>query len=83
MKSKTDLAELLSYDPSPELVRMILADVQTTGKCIEECADKYAMPPQFIVGRGNTFQYNGETMTSEEFQRRFPYRRFIIVRTRE
>jgi hypothetical protein len=84
MKSKTDLAELLSYDPSPELVRMILADVKATGNCcIEECADKYAMPPQFIVGRGSTFEYNGETMTSEEFQRRFPYRRFVIVRTRE
>ena len=83
MKSKTDLAELLSYDPSPELVRMILADVQTTGKCIAACADRYAMPPQFIVGRGNTFEYNGETMTAETFKQRFPYRRFVIVRTRE
>ena len=83
MKSKTDLAELLSYDPSPELVRIILSDVQATGKCIEVCADKYAMPPQFIVGRGSTFEYNGETMTSVEFQRRFPYRRFVIVRTRD
>ena len=83
MKSKTDLAELLSYDPSPELVRMILADVQTTGKCIEECADRYAMPPQFIVGRGDTFIYNNEEMTAETFKQRFPYRRFVIVRTRE
>jgi hypothetical protein len=80
---KVDLEELLSYEPSPELVRMILADVQTTGKSIEECADKYAMPPQFFVGRGNTFEYQGETLTAAEFDRRFPYRRFIIIRCKD
>ena len=80
---KTDLAELLSYEPSAEQVRMILLDVKTTGKCIEECADKYAMPPQFFVGHGDTFEYNGETLTAAEFDRRFPYRRFIIIRCKD
>ncbi|OQC43173.1 MAG: hypothetical protein BWX60_01100 [Candidatus Marinimicrobia bacterium ADurb.Bin030] len=81
--NKKNLTELLGYEPGAELKRMILDDVKTSGLSIEECADKYAMPPQFIVGRGSTFEYNGETMTSEEFQRRFPYRRFVIIRTRE
>lgn len=82
MKSKTDLAELLSYDPSPELVRMILADVQTTGKCIEECADKYALPPMFIPDDNGRFEHNGETFTAETFEKRYPHRKFITIKSR-
>ena len=83
MSKKVELSELLGFSPSPELVRMILNDVQTTGKCIEECADKYAMPPMFIVGYGDSFKYRGETMTPEIFKQRFPYRRFVVIRTRQ
>jgi hypothetical protein len=78
-----ELTELLSYEPSAELKRMILADCRATGKCIEEIADKYAMPPQFFLGHGNTFEYNGETMTSEQFKQRFPFRRFVTIRCRD
>jgi len=83
MKAMDELEEVLGYAPSDELRRIILRHAKEKNIPVLEAADAYAMPPQFIVGRGNTFQYNGETMTSVEFQRRFPYRRFVIVRTRE
>ena len=80
---KDELEELLSFKPSKELRIMILEEVKQTGKSVAEIADRYAMPPQFFLGRGNTFEYGNETMTSEQFQQRFPYRRFVTIRCRD
>lgn len=80
MQTKKDyLTELLSYEPSKETRIKILEEVKTTGKSIEEVADKYAMPPLFVLRDDGSFIYEGEKMTSKEFEKRFPHRRFVTV----
>lgn len=80
MQTKKDyLTELLSYEPSKETRILILEEIKTTDKTIEEVADKFAMHPMFILNKDETFLYEGERMTSKEFTERFPFRRFITI----
>jgi hypothetical protein len=77
---KDRMTELLGFEPSPVLRRMIIEESVTTGEPLEKVADKYAMPPHFYMWDGTTtFEYDGERITPAEFKRRFPYRRLIIV----
>lgn len=80
MKIKKDyLTELLSYEPSKETRILILEEVKTTGKTIEEVADKYAMPPMMFIHDDGSFDYEGQKMTNKDFEKRFPHRRFITI----
>lgn len=85
MKSiKKTLTELLGHEPGREMTLMILKEVKESGKCIEEVADKYALPPMFIMTHGRTtFEYNGEVMTPAQFHERFPFRRFVTIKSRQ
>lgn len=77
--SKKTLTELLSFEPSRELRLAIINEAKETGKSIEEICDKYAMPPMFLPYEDGTFLYEGEKMTSREFEKRFPHRRFVTI----
>lgn len=77
---KKTLTELMGYEPSRSQTLMILQEVKSTGKCLEEVADKYAMSPVFMLDQEDSLlDYNGEKITKDEFKRRFPYRRFITM----
>lgn len=80
---KDELIELLSYEPGREQRLMILREVKETGKTIAEVADKYAMPPLFIKADDGMIEYKGEKMTPEQFNAKFPYRRFVTITTRK
>jgi hypothetical protein len=77
---KKTLTELLSYEPSREQIVMILKEVKETGKSIEEIADRYSLPPIFILeSKDSLLDYNGEMISQEDFKRRFPFRRFVVI----
>jgi hypothetical protein len=80
---KNDLTELLGYEPGREQRLMILREVQETGKTIAEVADKYAMPPLFMKADNGTIKYKGELLTPEQFNAKFPHRRFVTITTRK
>ena len=80
--NKKKLTELVGYEPSAEMKRMILDNVKTSGLSIEECADKYALPPMFIPDDNGRFEHNGETFTAETFEKRYPHRKFITIKSR-
>lgn len=77
------LEELLSYPPTKETRILILEEMKTTGKSLEECADRFALPPSFILDDQGFFLYEGQRMTSEEFKKKFPFRRFYVLGTKE
>lgn len=84
MKMKNDeLTELLGYPASKEQRLMILKEVKETGQSIAEVADKYAMPPLFILDDDGTFVYKDEKITKEQFRQKFPHRRIVLITTRE
>ncbi len=80
---KDELIELLSYEPGREQRLMILREVKESGLTIAEVADKYAMPPLFIKADDGTIEYKGQKMTPEQFNAKFPHRRFVTITTRK
>lgn len=77
---KKTLTELMGYEPSRSQILMILQEMKSTGRCLEEVADKFALPEMFILhDKDSLLDYHGEKITIEEFKRRFPYRRFITM----
>jgi len=80
---KDELIELLSYEPGREQRLMILREVKESGLTIAEVADKYAMPPLFIKADDGTIEYKGQKMTPEQFNAKFPHRRFVTIATRK
>jgi hypothetical protein len=78
-----ELTELLGYPASKQQRLLILQEIKESGLSIGEVADKYAMPPIFIPDDNGLFDYNGELISSEEFSKRFPHRRFVVLKTKD
>lgn len=80
---KTELTELLGFPPCRELKTIILREAKESGRPIAEIADKYALPPMFILDDEGMIIYKGQRMTSQQFSERFPFRRFVTIGTKE
>lgn len=62
---------------------MILKEVAETGQVFDAVADKYRLPPMFIMSTNNPdelIEYNGQTMTLEQFKKKYPHRRCVVIR---
>ena len=79
----TNLTELLGYRPGREQRLMILKEVKESGLSIAEVADKFSMPPLFKKDVNGMIEYKGEKMTPEQFNAKFPHRRFVTLTTRK
>ena len=80
--NKKNLTELLGYEPGAELKRIILDNVKTSGRSVEECAADFQLPDIFIPDDSGRFEHNGETFTAETFEKRYPHRKFITIKSR-
>jgi len=85
---KKRLIELLGHEPSKGEKMMFLKEVQETGEPLEKVIDKYTMPPVYSLNEDGTLNYKHldgtiEKMTPDEFNRRWPFRRFVTIRRRK
>lgn len=78
--NKKTLTQVIGYEPGPALKKMILADVQATGKSLEECASAYALPVIVLPADRGIISECGQTYTVEAFKTRFPFRRIVIIK---
>jgi hypothetical protein len=79
--TKKTLTQVIGYEPSATMKKMILADVQATGKSLEECASAYALPVMVLPSDNGMIHELGETYTVETFKKRFPFRRIVTITT--
>lgn len=79
--TKKTLTQVIGYEPSATMKKMILADVQATGKSLEECASAYALPVIVLPADKGMITENGQTYTVEQFKERFPFRRIVTITT--
>ncbi len=66
-----------------ETLRMILKEVAEAGQPFDLIADKYRLPPMFIMDTHDPDElvtYEGQEMTLQQFHDRFPYRKCIVIR---
>ncbi len=78
--TKKTLTQVIGYEPSATMKKMILADVQATGKSLEECASAYALPVIVLPTDDGMITENGQTYTVEQFKERFPFRKIVIIK---
>lgn len=79
--TKKTLTQVIGYEPSATMKKMILADVQATGKSLEECASAYALPVIVLPTDDGIISECGQTYTVEAFKTRFPFRRIVTITT--
>lgn len=76
-----NLDDILGYKPGRELKRLILEEV-AKGKTLVEAAQAFSMPPLFIQDKNGLISYKGECMTPEQFRERYPYTKYVLIRTK-
>jgi len=82
-KKEVDImSEVLGFEPSKEMRLLILNEVKESGKSIAEVAGKRAMPPMFSPDENGLVTYKGEKMTMDEFHKRYPYSKSIVIKRR-
>ena len=79
--NKKTLTQVIGYEPSATMKKMILADVQASGISIEQAASKYALPVMVLPSDNGMIHELGETYTVEQFKERFPFRRIVTITT--
>ena len=78
--NKKTLTQVIGYEPSATMKKMILADVQASGKSLEECASAYALPVIVLPADRGIISECGQTYTVEAFKTRFPFRKIVIIK---
>ena len=77
--TKKTLTQVIGYEPSATMKKMILADVQASGKSLEECASAYALPVIVLPADRGIISECGAEYTVEQFKERFPFRKIITI----
>ena len=71
---------MLGFDPNRQLKEMIFADMEREQLPIEVISQRYALPEIFILNSpADLIEYNGEKMTLDQFQARYPFRKFVKI----
>ncbi|HQI26404.1 MAG TPA: hypothetical protein PLY95_04125 [Candidatus Paceibacterota bacterium] len=78
--NKKTLTQVIGYEPSATMKKMILADVQASGKSLEECASAYALPVIVLPADRGIISECGAEYTVEQFKERFPFRKIVIIK---
>jgi kynurenine formamidase len=79
-QSKKDLmTEILGFEPSRGQRIEILKTVKETGRSIEEITAERSMPEMGILDAEGKFSFNGEKVTTEEYHKRKPFNRLVLI----
>jgi hypothetical protein len=77
-----ELAKILGYEPSREQRLVIMRYARDHQMTPGEAASKFSLPAMlFVNDDGETFEYEGENLTSEQLNTKYPYNRFVFIRT--
>ena len=80
-----NLSQLKKTDFGKETLKMILKEVSDTGQPFDLIADKYRLPPMFIMKSKDPdelVEYEGEEMTLKQFHEKYPHRRCVVIRSK-
>ncbi len=61
----------------------ILAEMKTSGKSWEECAEKILLPEMFIQGDDGLIEFGGRRMSIEDFHKLRPYANTVLIKQRD
>lgn len=77
-----ELEKILGFKPSREMRLQILKYARSNQLTPGESAQKFAMPNILFINEDNTtYDFEGERYTPEQLKKKFPYYRFVMIRT--
>lgn len=80
--NKTELEKILGYPPSREGMLQVLKYARENQLTPMEAAQKISMPNMLFINQdGKTYDFEGESYTPEQLKKKFPYYRFVLIRT--
>ncbi len=78
-----ELSRMVGYTVGRELRLMILKELEETGKDIREVAAQYNLPFMAILEADGRFEYEGQRVTPEEWERINPlgkYGKIVVIK---
>lgn len=80
--NKNELEKILGYPPTREVMLQVLKFARENQLTPMEAAQKFAMPNMLFINEDNTtYDFEGESYTPEQLKKKFPYYRFVMIRT--
>jgi len=80
--SNDELSKILGYEPSREQRLQIMRYARDHQIPPGEAAARFSLPAMlFVNDDGNTFEHEGENLTPEELKAKYPYNRFVFIRS--
>lgn len=77
-----ELSKILGYEPGREQRLIIMRYARDHQLTPGEAASKFAMPNMLFINQdGKTYDFEGERYTPEQLKKKFPYYRFVMIRT--
>ncbi len=80
--NKNELEKILGYPPSREMMLQILKYARENNLTPPEAANFFAMPNLLIENENGTFDFEGETLTTDQLNKKYPFYRFVLIRSR-
>lgn len=81
-----ELSRLMGFEIGPEFRRQIINEMTATGEDIRAICAKRAMPEMAILDDDNKFNYKGQRITVDEFEKINPlgsFAKIIVIRKRK
>jgi hypothetical protein len=76
----------LGFDPCLEQKKLFIEQSLKDKVSLEEICGRYQMPELFYIGRNDPsepVEFQGEKITIAEIEKRFPFKRIIILKARQ
>lgn len=82
MMQTDELEKILGYPPSRETKLQIMNYARNNNLTPGQAANKFAMPSMLFINEDNqTYTFNGEDLTPAQLDERYPYNKFVLIRT--
>ena len=77
-----ELSKILGYEPGREQRLIIMRYARDHNLTPPETAQKFGMPNMLFINQdGKTYDFEGESYTPEQLKQKFPYYRFVFIRS--
>ena len=77
-----ELSKILGYEPGREQRLIIMRYARDHQLTPGEAASKFAMPVMLFENEdGKTYDYEGEKLTPDQLNAKYPFHRFVLIRS--
>lgn len=77
-----ELEKILGYPPTRETKMQIMKYARENNLTPGEATSKFAMPNMLIENEdGKTFEYEGENLTPDQLNTKYPFHKFVLIRS--